>query len=239
MSDVYVFNEEEKRIINILKHIVIIKYGNYRAFKLKKERVNFRKSVVLYAPKLYGENTLEAYLLKNEYNIYKMGYKCYIPKINLVKDKSSQLLFLGDVYSVSYNNKLETQYIIDSDNKIIYTKNNILIDYRKHCFYVEQAEKILTKRLYIYAEKFGLSIKHIKIKNYKSLWGACYTDNTILLNQRLILAPITAIDAIICHELAHILHPNHSKDFYNTLEKLYPTYYKDYIWLNIFMPEMF
>lgn len=237
MAEIYTFNDAERSTIDLLKHILIIKRDNYKSFKLKKERINFRKSVVLYTPKLYDENTIEAYLLKNEYAIYKLGYKCFFPKINLINDESTSILFLGKVYDVSYNNQLKSQYVLDNEKNIIYTKNNLSIPYRKLQFYDEQAKEILSQRLYLYAEKFGLFIKDIRIKNYKSLWGACYSDNTVILNKRLILAPLGTIDAIICHELAHILHPNHSKDFYNTLEKLYPTYYKDYIWLNIFMPE--
>lgn len=237
MAEIYTFNEAERSTIDLLKHIVVIRIGNYKSFKLKKERINYRKSIVLYAPKLYDNNTIEAYLLKNEYAIYKLGYKCFFPKINLIKDESNTILFLGKIYNISYNNQLEKQYVIDNEKNIIYTRNNLNIPYRKHQFYEKQSKDILSQRLYLYAEKFGLSIRNIRIKNYKSLWGACYSDNSIILNQRLILAPAGTIDAIICHELAHIMHPNHSKDFYNTLEKLYPTYYKDYIWLNIFMPE--
>lgn len=239
MHDIYIFSEEERSKINLLKNIVIIKYGNYRTFKITKERVNNRKSIVLYAPKLYDENTVDAYLLKNEYVIYKMGYRCFIPKIDLVSNKNTQILFLGRVYNIAYNNKLKNNYILDNEKNIIYSKNNIIIPYKKHKFYMEQAEQILSERLKLYAEKFGLYIKNIRIKNYKSIWGACYSDNTIIFNQRLILSPLATIDAIICHELTHILHPNHSKDFYSTLEKLYPSYYKDYIWLNIFMPDSF
>lgn len=238
MADIYTFSKEERSTIDLLKHIVVIRSGNYKSFKLKKECINYRKSLVLYAPKLYSENTIKAYLLKNEYRIYKLGYKCFFPKINLIKNESSSILFLGRVYNILHNTALDKQYIIDDENNIIYAKNNISIPYRKLQFYNEQSKEILSKRLYLYAAKFGLFIKNIKIKNYKSLWGACYSDNTVILNQRLILAPTGTIDAIICHELAHIIHPNHSKNFYETLEKLYPSYYKDYIWLNIFMPEI-
>lgn len=232
----YEFSSEENSIIERLKEIVIIKNGNFKAFKLKKERVGYRKSVVLYAPKLYDTKTVDAYLLKNENSIYKLSYRCNLHKINLLENKDNSIIYLGSVYDVVYNGNQEQQYNIDDTKYIIYSKHNLNIEYRKLNFYREQAEKILYQRLMLYAENFGLTVKALKIKNYKSLWGACYIDNTILLNERLILAPLGTIDAIICHELAHIIHPNHSKEFYSTLEKLYPNYYKDYVWLNLYMP---
>ena len=33
-----------------------------------------------------------------------------------------------------------------------------------------------------------------------------------------------AIDAVVVHELSHIVYPNHSKDFYKLIEKYMPNY---------------
>ena len=38
------------------------------------------------------------------------------------------------------------------------------------------------------------------------------------------MLPQDKIDAIIVHELCHIIHPNHSKDFYNLVRKYIPNY---------------
>lgn len=237
MSDIYEFSSEELKDIDLLKKILIIKRGNFKAYKFRKEKEGFYKFIVLYAPKLYNENTINAYILKNQYNIYKMAYKCFFKKTDLLENTQNHILFLGKVYKIDYDKSLQTDFILNDEENIIQTKHNINIPYKKSKFLEEQAFKILPERLNMYAEKFKLYIKNIKIKNYKSLWGACYTDNTILLNKRLILCPKPTIDAIICHELAHIMHPNHSKDFYATLEKIYPSYYKDYIWLNIYKTD--
>ena len=83
--------------------------------------------------------------------------------------------------------------------------------------------------------KVKLNIKAVKTGAFKSYWGSC-SAGIIKLNERLVLSPPNTIDSIIYHELAHILVPNHSKDFYTVLEKIYPAYYKDHIWLNLFIP---
>ena len=43
-------------------------------------------------------------------------------------------------------------------------------------------------------------------------------------SSRLVMLPKKAIDAVIVHELCHIVHPNHSKNFYELVEKYIPNY---------------
>lgn len=235
MADLYNFTDDEYCVIDFLKKFVVIKYGNFRSFKLKKEKDKHYKIITLYAPRLYNTNTIDAYLLKNADSIYKMGYKCNFPKINLLPESNNYILYLGNVYKIIHNQLLDKPYYIDENSKTITSKYNLNLKENKELFYKKQAVEILPKRLYQYAEKFNLHVKNVKIRFYKSMWGACCSNKTIMLNEKLILSPVYTIDAVICHELAHMLQPNHSKDFYSTLENMYPTYYKDYIWLNIYM----
>jgi len=38
------------------------------------------------------------------------------------------------------------------------------------------------------------------------------------------LAPLTIIDYIVVHELVHLIHKDHSKAFWNELDKVMPDY---------------
>ncbi len=239
MADIYVFTEDEKEIINFLKKIVTIKYGCYRTFKLKKEKYIFNKiiykTVILYAPQYFDENTINAYLLKNEYIIYKLAYYCFYPKSNVIS-QNNKILYLGRLYDFQLKPEIYNTYKIDNENLIIYAGKNLLNINNLLEFYHKQALFILPSRIYIYGERLKLNIKTIKIGIYKSYWGCCYI-NIIKLNEKLILSPIKTIDSVINHELTHIFVPNHSKEFYQKLEEIYPSYYKDFIWLKLFMPQ--
>lgn len=72
---------------------------------------------------------------------------------------------------------------------------------------------------------------------YKSKLGETAGKGDILLDERLILAPLPSIDSVINHELAHHFHLNHSPMFYKKLEEIYATYYKDFIWFMSYMPN--
>jgi len=62
----------------------------------------------------------------------------------------------------------------------------------------------------------------IKIKSQKTLWGSCSSKNNINLNINLIKLDQELIDYVILHELTHLNIKNHSKKFWQELEKLEP-----------------
>ncbi len=53
-------------------------------------------------------------------------------------------------------------------------------------------------------------------------WGSTRTKGRIYLNPELVRAPAPCIDYVITHEICHIKHPHHDRDFYTELEKLCP-----------------
>jgi predicted metal-dependent hydrolase len=64
------------------------------------------------------------------------------------------------------------------------------------------------------------------IKPLSKRWGSCTQSGKITLNTDLIKAPKACIEYIIIHELCHLVHFNHNKQFYALLEKLYPNWQK-------------
>ena len=63
----------------------------------------------------------------------------------------------------------------------------------------------------------------IKIKTMKSMWGNCnYVKRIVSLNIYLAKARIECIDYVITHELAHLIHHNHGKEFHSLMTTLMP-----------------
>ncbi len=238
MNGAYIFTQKEKKVISLLKQIVTIKYGNYNNFKFKKEsQQKIYKTITLYAPKSFNENTINAYLLENEYLIYKLAYRCIYPK-TLHNTLQNKILYLGHFYEFKLKPYINKTYNIDNDNFIIYAGKDLLKYNNLLKFYKMQASYILPARVYLYANKYKMEVSKIKTGVYKTYWGSC-CNNIIKLNERLMLAPLNTIDSVINHELAHIYIKSHSKEFYLKLEEMYPTYYKDHLWLNLFMPNSY
>ena len=71
----------------------------------------------------------------------------------------------------------------------------------------------------------GLIPNKIRIKDIKYAWGSCSSNKNITINQKLISYSEDAIRYVILHELCHLKHMNHSKEFWDLVQK-YMTEYK-------------
>jgi predicted metal-dependent hydrolase len=70
--------------------------------------------------------------------------------------------------------------------------------------------------------KLGASQPMVRIQRMQKRWGSCIGKKSILLNTELIKAPLHCIDYVIIHELCHLVHPKHDKDFYQLLSRILP-----------------
>jgi len=82
-----------------------------------------------------------------------------------------------------------------------------------------------------HARQFGLFPRSLRIKTQKSRWGSCGPQNDINLNWLLMLAPPSALEYVVVHELCHIKHKNHSKDFWQLVAEHFPDYQQQRRWL--------
>lgn len=95
-----------------------------------------------------------------------------------------------------------------------------------------RAERMLRKRLMHFARKQGQRIPEFSLSDAKTQWGICHPDGRIRLNWRLIQAPLSIIDYVAAHEVAHLLHLDHSRQFWAQVESLCPDAKTARAWLN-------
>lgn len=82
-----------------------------------------------------------------------------------------------------------------------------------------------TNRLnYLHSQIFNnTTTPSLRIKTMKSMWGNCnFVKRIITLNLYLCKTPIECVDYVIVHELAHLVHHNHSKQFHSLMNTLMP-----------------
>ena len=60
------------------------------------------------------------------------------------------------------------------------------------------------------------------VRQIRQRWGSMSPAGRLLLNRRLVQAPVDAIDYVITHELCHVAEPHHGTAFFELLEKVMP-----------------
>ncbi len=148
------------------------------------------------------------------------------------------------VITVIHNKRLKHSYLRIKENKTLEVRTPILtqgfveafIEEKRDWIY-KQFQKIdatlylgeqkhtledIQKRLFYYAELMNLNFSILKFRKMKSRWGSCSSKRVITLNKELMRVDLELIDYVIVHELAHLRHMNHSKDFHALVASYLP-----------------
>lgn len=95
----------------------------------------------------------------------------------------------------------------------------------KKDFLLPRLEGFLTAASNGFLERFAVTPTGIHWHDTKSRWGSCQpSTGRIHFSTRLAHVPISAAEAVVVHELAHLVVPNHSKEFYAVIAQVLPDY---------------
>ncbi len=87
---------------------------------------------------------------------------------------------------------------------------------------IRLAKTVLPEKTAKYAAIMGIEPTGVKITSAGKRFGSCSGKNGICFSWRLMRYPEAAIDYVVVHELAHIRHKNHGREFYRFIESVLP-----------------
>jgi len=152
---------------------------------------------------------LERLLLEKENWIRKQLEKIKsVPKQEISLE--DEILLFGDIYSIDSQEATNLRDILNN----IKVKNSVKVLKAYDNFYKELAQEYLSDRVEYYASVMQLKYSQVKFKKLKSRWGSCSSNRVITLNTKLLRVKKELIDYVVVHELAHLVHMNHSKEFH-------------------------
>lgn len=82
-----------------------------------------------------------------------------------------------------------------------------------------------------YEQRLGVKANEIKVMDLQHRWASCTKAGAINFHWKCAMAPINVLQYITAHELAHLIHLNHSTAFWNEVDKVLPNYTEQMNWL--------
>lgn len=140
--------------------------------------------------------------------LYYMGKSYYV---NMIKDETAETITIYFTHS---------KFHITTPLKYCDTELHNTIE----SFYKQKAIDKIIPLTNKWTKIMGLAPEHISFRYSKNRWGSCSSTNRISFNYHLIKLSSSLIEYVVIHELAHILHQNHSKDFWKLVHKHLPDY---------------
>lgn len=153
----------------------------------------------------------------------------------LAKQKKTLLddsyFYLGKKLSLQLHPGQKELVQVLKDKLSVATTNKKYVKTYLESWYKQEARKVISNRVNQYAKIAGLSFKTVAITSAETRWGSCSSNKTLNFNWKLVMAPLEVIDYVVTHELAHLTELNHSRDFWESVRKMYPLYREYRTWL--------
>ncbi len=218
------------------------KYGNtdidytiqYAERKTLSIEVYPNLNVNVIAPLDASSEDIEQKILKRAAWIVKQKsyFESFLPRIPQREYVAGEThLYLGRRYvlklRIAENEsvKLKAGNIVISAPDLNPNKMKLLLGawYYRHA---ERRFQIIMKDAFLRFNSQKLRFPEYELKRMKNRWGSCTPSGKIIINPEIIKAPSKCIEYVIIHELCHLVHPNHSKAFFQLLEEKMPDWEK-------------
>ena len=223
--------------INIENNIInysINKKSNVKNITIKVKHPN---TVTIVSPKSVNNEFIHDLVISRS--------RWILNKLNEFKNKESEnppilfvdgdkIPYLGNYYTLNVYKEKNTIKcsLIFEENKFIakvpfnISSNDQYIKLRELLInlYLTEGGKLIKERISIYSKKLNLYHESITLKEQNTSWGTCSSKGNIYINWKVLLAPLDILDYVLVHELCHLKHMNHSKEYWSLVGTIFPDY---------------
>jgi len=206
-----------------------IAYAVERKKRLKNTYIEVDKEgVLIRTNEQTSDEELEAYIIKKASWIGKhlQGYKARNDE-ELVT--GSRLYYLGRSYYVELNHRevdevsvafVHAKFTIEAPLNV----SQMALQQAVDTFYKEKAMKKIDPLVKKWSKLMEVDPEYVGYRKAEKRWGSCSPSNRISFNYHLMKLSSSLIEYVVIHELAHIRHKNHSKDFWAEVKRFLPEY---------------
>ena len=161
----------------------------------------------------------------------------YIPRPKTFQHKD-EVSIMGKTYTIKHDPKLRAGVFIE-DGTLYVSGNKEFLHRRVVDFIRATAKKQLSEMTRKMAEKINHKVNNIVIKDTKSRWGSCSSNKNINYTWRIALAPAEVIRYLVAHEVSHLKHQDHSREFWTCVRTLERRASYGRNWLKLYGKELY
>lgn len=191
-------------------------------------------SVKVLAPINAAEETIEATVQSKSYQIFsKLARWKELNQGKVTREfvNGQSFLYLGRNYRMAIVDTQDVPLKISGGNFLLLKSQLHNAEKVFQAFYKEKAIKKIKERLTLISERFQEKPTSVKVLELQNRWASWTPNNGLNFHWKCAMAPVGVLDYIITHEMVHLIHPNHSPEFWNELDKKMPDYRKHEQWL--------
>jgi len=198
-------------------------------------------------PKRLSMSILMRILKKEEENLYNKYKQILSSQVSTIKqwvtgeeiyykgEKITVVREVKDISKIKINLSLERKQITitvpeNISQELIKTNVEKLI--KK--VLKSNTEVVLAERLPYWSKITQINYNEVKVRDAITRYGSCMpSKKNLYFSSRLVMLPEDKIDAIIVHELCHMNHKYHNKEFYDSVAEFIPNYKEIDKWLKV------
>jgi len=179
-----------------------------------------------------GMTFREALAFAESYDSWMLEKLRALPRpINFRHGSVIPVLGRNRVIEVHYDRDLTSTSISLKSNKIVVQTNQRNPELRIRRFFRDLAAETLGVIASEKAARINREVLRLDIRDTKSRWGSCSEDGRMTLCWRLIFAPYEAYDYVVAHEVAHLVHMDHSNEFWALCRALSDDFIEGQYWM--------
>jgi predicted metal-dependent hydrolase len=160
-------------------------------------------------------------------------------RLEIRLENGGTMPWLGEQRSIELKSGIEPA-LMDDGSMLLPAPHEASMDMQEHCIKLglerlidREGPAYMLARLSELSRRTGLAGSSVVLRNYRSRWGSCSQSGSLTLNRRLMLCRPEVIDYVIIHELCHLVHLNHSKRFWQLVERHCPGWRRQRDWLKL------
>lgn len=180
------------------------------------------REVRIHAPSWTSRAEIDGYVRQQHDWLRRAWDRMQAHAPQTVAESLTRVRYLGRVLAIDIRPSLFSEVRRHGDILRVHVSHDTDAGVLIRAWLLARAARLLAWRLARIARKLGRTPSRFALSNAQTQWGSCTRRGHVRLNWRLVQAPLTLIDYVAAHELAHLVHLDHSPRFWTQVAALCP-----------------